>query len=102
MGKKVKFKMKRGKLKVKLKSGDGPLPLSEGTIGKLLAFGAASAMGSGWAGEPTALPAGPEMSGLLVSGEPVVLDERKADPTSSDDSASSPSLAPRQEPEEMA
>ena len=41
MGKKVKLKVKKGKLKVKLKSGDAALPLSEANLRWLLASGMA-------------------------------------------------------------
>lgn len=60
MGKKVKFKVKRGKLKVKLKTGDGALPLSETDIRGLLVLGMASAVGSG---------AGPDAPALLSGSE---------------------------------
>ncbi len=52
MGKKMKIKVKRGKLKIKLKSGGDSLPLSAAELRVLLASSLASALGAN--GAPTA------------------------------------------------
>lgn len=60
MSKKVKFKVKKGKVKVKLKAGeDGALALSEANLRGLLVLAMASALEPG---------AGREPSGMLAAG----------------------------------
>lgn len=79
MGKKVKFKVKRGKVKVKLKSKDEALPLSGAEIRGLLALGMASALESDTDWEPKNVAAGAVRPAMLAPGDSV------RDPVGSED-----------------
>lgn len=69
MSRKVKFKVKKGKFKVKLKSGDDSLPLGEGDIRGLLVLGMASALAPGASVAPQKLLAGPDAPAMLPAGD---------------------------------
>ena len=71
MGKKVKFKVKKGKAKIKLKSGDDALPLGEKDIRDMLVLAMASAVGSGANLDTRLLPKAETIASpsLLPSGE---------------------------------
>ena len=85
MGKKLKFKVKKGKLKVKLKSGrDAALPLSEGDIRGLLVLAMASAVGPGVGPDNVGLLAGaaPSLLAADANGEHVTTNDRQIEATS--------------------
>lgn len=79
MSKKIKYKVKEGKFKVKLKSGDDALPLSEGDIRGLLVLGMAMAVGPQDKGETKRLLAAPGSSGLLSAATLVEVNDTDTD-----------------------